>query len=181
MQLSSFEHGVSFVPEGDTSTVGTHTEGRDVAMSSSRTITICTLCLLLTAGSARAVDRTVQADGLGEYATIVDGWPTFHGLTITGGRHVNGGAVTVDTYTPRFIECRFIGNQAELGGAIHATGVDSVVFERCLFSENKATEDGGAIVTVGKTDGNNYSGTTQKPAAKPGESGDRKIYHRKQR
>ncbi len=81
---------------------------------------------------------------------ISDGWPIFRDLTITGGYDFNGGAIDVQTYTPTFENCRFIGNQAERGGAIYAAGADSVIVEQCLFAENRGTIEGGAVYAFGE-------------------------------
>ncbi|MDX2472310.1 MAG: right-handed parallel beta-helix repeat-containing protein [Candidatus Krumholzibacteria bacterium] len=81
---------------------------------------------------------------------ISDGWPIFRDLTITGGYDFNGGAIDVQTYTPTFENCRFIGNQAERGGAIYAAGADSVIVEQCLFAENRGTVEGGAVYAFGE-------------------------------
>jgi predicted outer membrane repeat protein len=80
---------------------------------------------------------------------IVDGWPTFRNLTITGGYHVDGGAIRIETYTPTIEGCRFIGNQAERGGAIFASGADGVVVDQCLFFKNRATDEGAGVYAFG--------------------------------
>lgn len=180
-------------------------------MATLRIVGLCVFCLFFGVGTALAVDRVVQADGLGEYETIddavgysndgdrvllmpgtytgagnhdveiqssvtiepfssdgqvvidcggtevnhqrafiiVDGWPTLRNLTITGGYHVEGGAIHIETYTPTIEGCRFIGNQAERGGAIFASGADGVIVDRCLFSGNRATVEGAGIYGTG--------------------------------
>ena len=56
----------------------------------------------------------------------------------------NGGAIRIDAdCNAIFTSCDFLGNNGKSGGAICAAGATS--FENCTFTENTASDDGGAV------------------------------------
>jgi hypothetical protein len=81
--------------------------------------------------------------------TVADGNPTFAFLTIRNGYAVNGGAIEVRTYTTTITSCRFIGNQAERGGAVFGQNLDGLNIDHSLFVRNRATIEGGAVYVFG--------------------------------
>ncbi len=70
------------------------------------------------------------------------------GFTITNGTADHGGALWCPAASPWILECSFVGNSAEFGGAIYFAGVDSLQYvDYCTFSDNHAADYGGAIYT----------------------------------
>ncbi len=55
-----------------------------------------------------------------------------------------GGALLCENSSPRFVNCRFWGNEAYLGGAVHCDAA-SPSFEDCVFVDNIARWSGGAL------------------------------------
>jgi hypothetical protein len=71
------------------------------------------------------------------------------GFTITGGYSLdlgnsNGGGVRVYNSASTFVNCRFIGNEAENGGGACVHSFTNPVFTGCIFTEN-AADSGGAM------------------------------------
>ena len=87
--------------------------------------------------SAAGVDSTAQLDGF----TVRDGYAldTWPAPSSGAGLYNDGGS-------PRVANCRFQGNVADNGGAIHNTNGAAPTIVRCLFANNRAPgDDGGAI------------------------------------
>ncbi|MCA9285107.1 MAG: hypothetical protein KDA22_07840 [Phycisphaerales bacterium] len=64
----------------------------------------------------------------------------------------DGGAVYTTGTTLRLVSCELIGNSAAgSGGAVHATGVASIV--NCVLADNHAEDDGGALWLANLTGG----------------------------
>ncbi len=64
-----------------------------------------------------------------------------------------GGGIYMENAGPRLINCQFINNQAKAGGAIYSFNDGSgcnPVMENCLFRDNSATHNGGAIYNIGQ-------------------------------
>jgi predicted outer membrane repeat protein len=59
-----------------------------------------------------------------------------------------GGAIYSEPYYLHLLDCAVIGNTAAEGGAIYADG--SLVLENCLLSGNRASGNGGAVMSIGE-------------------------------
>jgi predicted outer membrane repeat protein len=88
------------------------------------------------------------------YLVAVDSATRIEGLTLSGGQPLStpamGGAAYLLYTTARFSDCRFTGNFAETGGALHLNQ-SSPRIERCVFDANVATDAGGAIYVEDST------------------------------
>lgn len=72
--------------------------------------------------------------------------PTLYGLTIEDGYSADGGAVTLIEASPTFSYCIFRDNDATGNGGAIDIGSDSIVlFEYTVFDHNTAGGDGGAL------------------------------------
>ena len=80
---------------------------------------------------------------------VADGGPTFRNLTFKGGYEINGGAIALTGIPTTISNCRFIDNQAERGGAVFANLADGLTLEYSLFTNNRATVEGGAVYGKG--------------------------------
>ncbi|MFO7608297.1 MAG: hypothetical protein R6X35_03740, partial [Candidatus Krumholzibacteriia bacterium] len=69
------------------------------------------------------------------------------GCLLTGNTAgLGGGAVHLSYYTsPAFDDCRFVGNSAPDGGALHQNFESYGHIRRCVFQDNTATGYGGAV------------------------------------
>jgi len=67
------------------------------------------------------------------------------GFTITNGMAEHGGAVWCSNAMPDFVECRFLDNTADFGGAVYAGLGASIYLEYCAFTGNLAHDYGGAV------------------------------------
>jgi len=90
---------------------------------------------------------------------VVDGNPTFKYLTITGGYATSGGAIEVGVNNASIYKCKFVGNIAERGGAISAMNSAGLALDYCLFVNNRATIEGGAVFLFGSFSATLYKST----------------------
>jgi predicted outer membrane repeat protein len=90
------------------------------------------------AGGAIGVFDPDSSEGLSE-AQLICSRSTFLNNSATNRR---GGACYADRPVV-FTACRFLGNSALTGGAIHAQFVPTTTFQSCLFSGNTAGSGGG--------------------------------------
>jgi predicted outer membrane repeat protein len=98
-------------------------------------------CSLNCEGYGGASHRAFRFEEGEEAGSVVEG------ITITGCYAGYGGAVwCVGGSSPRFANCRFVGNEARYqGGAIYCSGGASPILEDCVFIENIANSQGGAV------------------------------------
>ena len=61
----------------------------------------------------------------------------------------NGGAIRATNSPLQAVNCRFQGNEASSGGALHAQGAATISLTHCLLLENVARSDGGAVYVDG--------------------------------
>ena len=106
---------------------------------------------------------TIDAEGLGRliYCTGVGHTTSVEGITLRGGSAssgLNGGAFYGWCASPRFEDVRFIGNNAQRGGAVHIGGYSVSEFVGCSFLSNTSVQYGGAVQQ--DSDGGGYSSPT---------------------
>ncbi|MBU1700490.1 MAG: hypothetical protein KJ970_01985 [Candidatus Eisenbacteria bacterium] len=76
------------------------------------------------------------------------------GLTITGGEAERGGGLYAEGVSLIVSDCTFLQNRSTLrddsvcGGAIYASGADSLILQRCRFHGNQAESPSGSAVDV---------------------------------
>jgi hypothetical protein len=76
--------------------------------------------------------------------------PTFYGIVFRNGAATRGGSVFVDSGQPTFERCVFEDNTAtEEGGALFINEEAVVTLEYCTFARNHCDGDGGAIMVRG--------------------------------
>jgi predicted outer membrane repeat protein len=125
----------------------------DVVFQSGLTGTIT-----LTSGEI-AIDEPVDIQGPGADVITVDGDDNqifdadgdagqslrIGGLTLTGGRGSNAGALRVDDFDLTIADSVFTGNYSESRGGAFYSDLGTVEVTNTLFSNNVADEDGGAV------------------------------------
>ena len=118
--------------------------------------------------TGNSTDETAQLDGFtitGGNATdpypascgggmlIMLGSPTLLNCTFINNSADRGGAVANLGYTagnPTFIKCQFIGNSAGIGGAMESQGGEPTL-TNCVFSGNTSTGVGGGLHNMGNS------------------------------
>jgi hypothetical protein len=99
------------------------------------------LSLLSEAGAAATI---IDCESAGRSLLIERPGVTVQGFTITGGSSEDGGAIWIGAASPLILDCEFVGNCAERGGALYCATSSQPVIEYCTFTDNTATCYGGA-------------------------------------
>ena len=79
--------------------------------------------------------------------------PTMINCILSENEAFFGGGIYMENAGPRLINTQFKNNQAKAGGAIYSFNYGSgcnPVMEKCLFRDNSATYNGGAIYSIGQ-------------------------------
>jgi hypothetical protein len=96
------------------------------------------------------VDADAAGSGLAVPITAGEG-PVIRGLTFTNGIGTIlregrfGGGVWIESASPLFEDCHFIGNSANTGGGVYVLSA-APRFVRCIFSGNFAGSGGGLMI-----------------------------------
>ncbi len=106
----------------------------------------------LTISSGNAIDPSLYY--LEQHGAGLEVWtsPSIRTCTFIGNCAFQGGGVHLVNGCPEFTGCRFLRNAATWGGALRRTatrgggdGMQTVAMKRCVFADNCALEEGGAI------------------------------------
>ncbi len=89
----------------------------------------------------------VPSGGVINVATVWGLYLTLTNCLFSNNNATNGGVVYLSnmSYSPRVYNCDFIGNSATNYGAMYFVTVTAPIFNDCLFSNNVALVNGGAI------------------------------------
>jgi len=86
-------------------------------------------------------------------ACVIEGFTFTNGTGFAGqtGLGLEGGAIHLWAASPLIIDCEFIGNQADYGGAVFCGPWSSPRIYYCLFDGNSAEDYGGAVYALQAT------------------------------
>jgi CSLREA domain-containing protein len=131
--------------KGDCAT-GVSTNNIDFTVSGTITLSMGVISL---GGSEASVTieggNTITLDGGGNNQIFdVNTLVYLYDMTISNGSATDGGAISV-AGALRVTNCSFVGNEANYGGAIYASGGASLQFTNSIFDGNTAAVSGGAI------------------------------------
>jgi predicted outer membrane repeat protein len=87
----------------------------------------------------------VDCESAGRAFLIRRAGVTVRGLTFTGGWADEGGAFWIGAVAPTIVDCEFLENGAEIGGALYCARGSAPDVESCAFVGNTADSYGGAI------------------------------------
>ncbi len=102
----------------------------------------------LWSGTLQSACATIDAGGRGRVLVCeaADSTTAVVGFTLTGGRAEGpGGAVICRNAAVKLANCTLSANTATEGGALAVVGAVGPTVESCLFENNQASNDGGAV------------------------------------
>jgi len=111
----------------------------------------CADLLSVTAGETVALEGLTMTNVLGRAIDAAGSALTLRSMVLTGSGHpeVSGSALRLAGGSATLEGCDLGGNQADVGGAIHADNAALVTIVDCSFANNIARDDGGALFATG--------------------------------